>query len=95
MGRSQRLAVWFGPSMNEFCLRIFNLFVFQGNRDRVSLHVPGKQPAGKVIKVFLCSKSRDLGQEEKSYRENKGQRKHIVTFNIFGALLFNILRALY
>lgn len=45
MGRCQRPAVCFGPTMNESCLRILNLFVFLGNAERDSLRLPGKQPA--------------------------------------------------
>lgn len=41
MGRCQR----FGPTMNAFCLRILNLFVFLGNPERGSLSC--KQPEKK------------------------------------------------
>lgn len=60
MGRCQRPAGWFGPTMNEFCLRILNLFVFLGNPEGTSLHVPGKQLAKRreqsVVKVLYCTK---------------------------------------
>lgn len=98
MGRSQRLVVWFGPSMNEFCLRIFNLFVFQGNRDRVSLHMSGKKPAkGKErsSRCFTALNQEILGKRKKATRKTRDRGSTFLMFNIFKALLFNILRALY
>jgi len=66
MGRCQRPAEWLGPTMNEFCLRILNLFVFPGNPERDSLHVPGKQPAKRREGSSRCftalEQDRALGQ---------------------------------
>lgn len=96
-GRCQRPAECFGPTMNEFCLSILNLFVFLGNSERSCSRLPGKQPAKRKEGSSRCFTvvDQDWALREGSYVEYREQRKHSLVLNIFRALLFNFLRALY